>query len=126
MEDQGREAAPRAIEVDLRPADAPTFAAAIRLCGDHDLATEAELRKALTPIDGDVLVDLSACDFIDSTVIGVLIAESRARTREGHRLELLVPAANRIVTRTLEVSGVARLVPVRTGHDSGEEAQEPG
>jgi anti-anti-sigma factor len=126
MHDDSRVPAPRAIAVDFHPADAPTFAAAVRLAGEHDLSTEADLRAALSPIYGDVLVDLSACAFIGSAVLRVVIADSQAREREGHRLELLVPTANRVITRTLEVSGVARLLRVRTEPGSGaQEAHEP-
>jgi anti-anti-sigma factor len=112
------------VEVVLNPADAPTFAAAVRLCGEHDLATGPDIREALTPIHGDVLVDLSACEFIDSTVIGVLLADAYARKEQGHRLELLVPADNHTIHRTLHVSGVAKLLDIRVISDAGE-SHEP-
>jgi anti-anti-sigma factor len=126
MQEDSRVPTPHAIAVDFHPSDAPTFAAAVRLVGEHDLSTEAEVRAALSPIYGDVLVDLSACTFIGSTVLGVMIADSQTREREGHCLELLVPTANRAITRTLEVSGVTRLLFVRTEPGSGaQEAREP-
>lgn len=126
MQNDTRDPTPPAIAVDFHPADAPTFAAAVRLTGEHDLSTEADVRAVLSPIYGDVLVDLSACEFIGSAVLGVVIADSHAREREGHRLELLVPTTNRAITRTLEVSGVARLLRVHREPGSGEqEAHEP-
>lgn len=116
---QAREEAPipnetngATVEVELRPVSAPAFAAVVRLCGEHDLATGDDLRTALAPVHGSVLVDLSECSFVDSTVIGVLVADHQSRIREGHRLELLVPAENTHVTRTLNVSGVGRLLPL--------------
>jgi anti-anti-sigma factor len=108
----GPDLTPRQIEVDLNRADAPTFAAAVRLCGEHDLATGQGIREALEPIHGDVLVDLSACEFIDSSVIVMLLAAHYAARREGRRLELLLPAENSKVTRTLEVSGARQLLTV--------------
>jgi anti-sigma B factor antagonist len=100
------------IGVELRPPHTPGYAAIVTLSGEHDLATSKELGAALAPIDGNVLVDLSPCEFIDSSVIGVLLGKSSTLTREGHRLELVVPAANTIVTRVVEVVGLRTLMPV--------------
>jgi anti-anti-sigma factor len=102
------------IQVEIQPADLPEFAALVRLCGEHDLASGGELRAALTPIQGNVLVDLSECSFIDSTTISVLIVDHQARSRAHRRLELLVPPENMYVKRTLEVCGVAKLVGLRS------------
>ena len=102
------------IQVEIHPEDLPEFAALVRLVGEHDLVTGEELRTALAPIQGNVLVDLSECSFMDSTTISVVMADHQARSREHRRLELLVPPENTYVTRTLEVCGVARLVPLRT------------
>src|SRR3954453_21902111 len=46
--------------------------AIVTLRGEHDLATRAEINAALARAGGeaDVLVDLSDCSFIDSSVIG--------------------------------------------------------
>ena len=99
------------ISVDLRPADEPGFAAVVRLRGEHDLATGDELRAVLALIDGNVLVDLSACEFIDSTVISVLISSDHERAKEGQRLELRVLEGGQIA-RTIEVSGVGQLLIV--------------
>jgi anti-anti-sigma factor len=102
------------VNVELNPATAPGFAAIVRLCGEHDLATGSEIVGALEPVYGNVLVDLTTCEFIDSTVISVLIVNQQARQREGQRLELLVPPENTMVRRTLEVSGVTEVLSVRS------------
>jgi anti-anti-sigma factor len=104
---------PRAIEVELGPLAGSPFAARVRLRGEHDLATSRELIDALAPLYGDVLVDLSACEFIDSTIIAALLASARDREREGQRLELLVPAENGVIVRTLEIAGVSGLLTIR-------------
>jgi anti-anti-sigma factor len=101
------------VEVELRPARAPAFVAAVRLRGEHDMATVPRILEALEPIDGSVLVDLSECSFIDSSAINAFVADARRRAREGHRLELLVPAENAMVGRTLQVSGLDVFLPVR-------------
>jgi anti-anti-sigma factor len=114
------------IDVDLRPAHAPSFAAVVRLCGEHDLATERDLRDVLRSILGDVLVDLSECEFISSSVIGLLLADAYARKGDGHRLELVVPPENRAVRRTIQVSGIDKLMCVRAEFPSiTDKTQEP-
>ena len=86
----------------------------MRLRGEHDLSTAPEVRATLGSISGSVLVDLSDCAFIDSTVIGALIAVSQELEREGHVLELYVPPENRAVSRTLEVTRMGDLVVVHS------------
>jgi anti-anti-sigma regulatory factor len=81
-----------------------------RPCEEHDLATTDELHTALSAIHGDVPVELSACTFIDSSVIGVLLASAAAQKNDRHRLELLVPDEGTGVRRTLEVSGETKLL----------------
>jgi anti-anti-sigma factor len=112
---KGREPEPGApiVEVELRPTRAPAFVAAVRLRGEHDMATAERIRDVLAPIDGSVLVDLSECSFIDSSAINAFVTDAQRRAREGHRLELLVPAENAVVARTLEISGLDVILPVR-------------
>ena len=100
------------IGVELRPAHAAGYAALVTLSGEHDLATSDELGATLAPIDGNLLVDLSPCEFIDSSVIGVLIGKSSDLAREGNRLELVVPSGNTMVTRVVDVVGLRSLMPV--------------
>jgi anti-anti-sigma factor len=117
---------PPEIVVEFRAARAPGFAAIVSLVGEHDLSTSPELLATLGPIAGNVLLDLSACEFIDSTVIGVVIGKSADLARDGHRLELVAPSANTIVTRVIDVVGLRRLMPVHAqvptaaSNDSGE------
>jgi anti-anti-sigma factor len=101
------------VGVELRPTSEPEFAAVVRLCGEHDLATSDEVRDAIEPISGNVLVDLSECAFIHSTVLSVLLAASKKAKREGHRIELLVTGANTGIARVLQVSGIETLIGVR-------------
>jgi anti-anti-sigma factor len=114
VEDPNRDPdpAPPSIDVELRPSRAAGYAAIITLRGEHDLATSEGLAVALAQIDGNVLLDLSACEFIDSTTIGVVIGKSQDLTRAGNRLELVVPAENRILGRIVDVVGLRTLVSV--------------
>jgi len=109
----GREPVPARVEVEFRPARAPAFAAAVKLLGEHDMATIGTIKEGLAPINGNVLVDLSDCSFIDSSAINVFVSDARSRTREGHRLELFVPDENAAVARTLQVCGLDSFLHVR-------------
>lgn len=100
------------IQVEVRPARAPQYAALVSLHGEHDLATSSALRDALRPLFGDVLVDLSQCSFVDSTVIGALITSAQELEREGHRLSLVVPPENANVARTLEIVRIGELIRI--------------
>lgn len=100
------------VDVEVQPARAPQYAAIVSLRGEHDLGTAAAVRDALSPVFGDVLVDLSECTFVDSTVIGALIAASQELQREGHALALVVPPENVNVGRTLEIVRVGELLPI--------------
>jgi anti-anti-sigma factor len=101
-----------AIEVERGPAHAPGYAAIVRLRGEHDLDSSVAIREALDSIDGDVLIDLSGCGFMDSSVIGMLLRRFQERTRRGQRLELVVPPENRIIARTIEIASLRELLTV--------------
>lgn len=90
-------------------------AVVVRLAGELDLYSANEVRSALAgAIDagaGRIVVDMSGVEFVDSTALGVLI---EARSRLGQD-GLLLAAPQLETRRTLEVSGLARHLPV---HDS--------
>lgn len=85
------------------------------LCGEHDIATEAELSEALAGAiasdDADLVVDLSEVQFIDASTIRVII---RARNYLRHRSRSLVlrsPAEG--ARRVLDVCGLVDLIESR-------------
>jgi anti-anti-sigma factor len=106
-----------AVDIEMRPISAPRFAALIKCLGEHDIATGLTISEALAAIHGNVLLDLSRCTFIDSTVIGLLLRDAHKRTRDGHALELVVPRENNTIARTLAIVGAERTMPI---HDSVE------
>lgn len=119
MPDEGR-GQQAVIEVELSPEHDGAFAAIVSLHGEHDLATAAELSDAISAIDGNVLIDLSDCSFLDSTVIGVLFARNLDLERAGGFLEVVVPRANAGVARTLELVRMRDAIvvhEVRPSHD---------
>ena len=88
------------------------YAGIVSLTGEHDLATRDQIDEVLGAVFGNVLVDLSDCQFMDSTVIVLLIARAQGLEREGHRLELVVPPSNVQMMRVVDVVGLRDLVPV--------------
>ncbi len=80
--------------------------------GEHDFGSRGIIEEALMPLRGLVLVDLSRCGFIDSSVIAVLLAKSTAIEREGGRLELIVPPRQAYLTSAVARLGVRGLLAV--------------
>jgi anti-anti-sigma factor len=95
----------------------------ISVRGELDLSTAPELdrllEEALAGSKGSVLVDLSECEFIDSTGIALIVrAWQRLEGGEGSR-QLLVCSHNDQVRRVLEVTGLGLSIPV---HKTREDA----
>jgi anti-anti-sigma regulatory factor len=84
----------------------------IHVLGEHDFASRALLASALEPLQGHVVVDLAACTFIDTSVIGAIIGKALALGKVGQRLEVVVPPTGGFVSRTVERLGVRTLLPV--------------
>lgn len=77
--------------------------------GELDLAVAPELQAAIERAAGArrVVVDLGACEFIDSTGIAVLIRGREALLAAGGSLAICSPRLQ--VLRVLEVTGLAAL-----------------
>jgi anti-anti-sigma factor len=99
------------IEVDFAPTGVSPYAAVVKLAGEHDLATRDELSAALAPLYGDLLLDLTRCEFIDSAVIALVLRKAQQLTRDGHRIELVVaPGSN--VERALEIVDIRQFLTI--------------
>jgi anti-anti-sigma factor len=110
------------VHVELGPTREREFAAIVSLRGEHDLATASLVSDAIGAIDGNVLVDLSECTFLDSTVIGVLFARNQELEQAGHFLEVVAPRENTRISRTLELVHMRDVIVVqeaRPGLDLG-------
>jgi anti-sigma B factor antagonist len=108
-------AAGPSVDVELAGADL----AIVNVRGEHDLGNRQKLAETLASAgDGcDVLVDLSECTFIDSTVLGVLLAASQEHETAGTRLGLVIPPGAHIVFRITDVAGVAAFLPIYASRD---------
>jgi anti-anti-sigma factor len=96
-------------------------AVVVSLRGEHDLNSRAAVAAAVERAceGADVLVDLTHCAFIDSTVIGVLVATLQSQSERGRRLELVVPADAHAIRRVAEVAGLATFMPVHETRADG-------
>ena len=88
--------------------------ALVSVSGELDLYVETELRDTLASAGAlrvsTVVVDLSGVSFLDSTICGILVAESKRLRRAGKSL-VLVSNGN-FASRVLGVAGIDQIVPV--------------
>jgi anti-anti-sigma factor len=90
-------------------------AAIVTLRGEHDLGSKLAVSRALAEASGrrDVLVDLSECTFLDSSVISALLQASNRLHEHAGLLELVIPeGAHPAVLRVFELMSLERLLPV--------------
>lgn len=98
----------------------------IAVRGELDLSTaadlEAPLEEAIAVSDPSMLIDLSECEFIDSTGIA-LIVRAWQRIDGGNNGDgkgrLVICCPNDQVRRVLKITGLELSIPI---HDSREEA----
>jgi anti-anti-sigma factor len=92
----------------------------IAVRGELDLSTapelEGPLEQAVSPGDASVLIDLTECEFIDSTGIAMIV---RAWQRlDGNGAHQVVICSNRDqVRRVLEVTGLELSIPIHADRD---------
>ena len=95
--------------------------AVISLRGEHDLAGYEPLRTgfARAAIHGaNVIVDLSDCEFIDSTVISLILHTETIVARDGGRLVVALPAEENAVTRVAALIKLAERLPTYASFDA--------
>lgn len=109
----------------------------VALSGEHDLATRDVIHAAIEPLlaaGAQVVVDLTGAEFIDSSIIGVLVAcHQQAETEPGAVLAIVVPRHG-VVRRVLDVTGLAAIMPlyssvsavIRKLRQDAERSRRPG
>lgn len=93
----------------------------ISVRGELDLSTAPELERplndALDAGEGSLLIDLSRCEFIDSTGIALIVrAWQRLDGGDDGRV-LVICSQNDQVRRVLEITGLELSIPVHTTRD---------
>jgi anti-anti-sigma factor len=90
------------LRLDVEPAGDTTT---VRVVGEVDLATSAQLRECLTGLDGTVVVDLTEVGFLDSSGLNALIGSKNHLTTAGGTL--LLRGAQPQVRHVFDVMGMA-------------------
>lgn len=89
----------------------------LRVWGGVDLQTSAALRadllSSIEGSQGDIVVDLSNVEFMDSTGLGVLLGALRRLAEDRRSLELVLAAPT--VLRVFEVTGLDHVFNIRHG-----------
>lgn len=93
----------------------------ISVQGELDLSTapdlENPLEKALESGEGSLLIDLSRCEFIDSTGIALIVRAWQRLTGDGSDRDLVLCSQNDQVRRVLEITGLELSIPVHQTRD---------
>ncbi len=93
----------------------------ISVRGELDLSTapdlEGPLEQALESDEGSVLIDLSQCEFIDSTGIALIVRAWQRLQNGDNSRALVICSQNDQVRRVLEITGLELSIPVHTTRD---------
>lgn len=100
------------VRVSSRLGDPRSPVTVVFVCGEHDFSVRADLERALEPLHGHVLVDLSPCTFVDASIVAALLTKHAALERRGERLEVLVANAREQIVRKLDRLGARHLLRV--------------
>jgi anti-anti-sigma factor len=93
----------------------------ISVRGELDLSTapdrERPLEETLAGDRGSILIDLSECEFIDSTGIALIVRAWQRLVSDGDGRELALCSQNDQVRRVLEITGLELSIPVHLTRD---------
>jgi anti-sigma B factor antagonist len=89
----------------------------VRVTGEVDMSHEEELGKELkTAVEADasgIVVDLTECEFIDSSAIRALLLSREEKSPEGGSESLAVAASSEQILRILSVMGLDQVLPIK-------------
>ena len=89
-------------------------AALVVLGGEHDLYSADDVQQALDQSLSrcdHLIVDLSSAEFIDSTIVAVLVQTMKNASERGHKFNVVLGTAP-AVARILEVTGLSQRLNV--------------
>jgi anti-sigma B factor antagonist len=94
--------------------------AVVTMSGEHDLSTQPELARAfqLAAAHSNVVIDLSECSFIDSTVIQEFVKTSEIVRASGEKVVLVIPREQSQVARIARLTGLAQIFEVHESTDA--------
>jgi anti-anti-sigma factor len=94
----------------------------VTLEGDHDVASRDAIADAFSVAGTgrDLLVDLTDCTFIDSTIIKLLLQTMRRLEEQDTRFELVIDTDPRgHVARVAELMGIPDVIPTHLSRSAG-------
>ena len=103
---------------------APGAAVAVFM-GEHDLATKRQVHELLSSLlDNNELVvaDFSGAQFVDSSILGVLMEMRGEAHKRGHTFRLQLNTAD-IVRRAFELSGLLTIFEVAATREAALEGR---
>jgi anti-anti-sigma factor len=78
----------------------------------HEEELRAELRRAVASDADAIVVDLTECEFIDSTGVRTLLLSREAQESQKGPDRLAVAASSEQILRILSVMGIDRVIPI--------------
>jgi anti-anti-sigma factor len=96
--------------------------AVVTLEGDHDVASLDAIDDAFRSAGAGrhLLVDLSGCTFVDSTIIKLLLRTRQSREVSGGRFELVIdPAPRGHVARVAALMSIPDVIPTHDTRTNG-------
>jgi anti-sigma B factor antagonist len=94
----------------------PDDAYVVRVAGEVDMSHEAELRaelRAAVEADADgIVVDLTECEFIDSSAIRALLLSRQEKNSDHNGESLAVAASSDQILGILGVMGLDKVLPI--------------
>ena len=78
----------------------------------HEEELRSELRAAVEADTNGIVIDLTACEFIDSSAIRALLLSREEKNRDPDRESLAVAASSDQILRILEVMGLDKVLAV--------------
>ena len=88
--------------------------AVVSLMGEHDLGDYVLLKVAFAKATSralNVIADLARCEFIDSTVVSMLLLAQNLILQDGGRFAVVLPDEPNPVTRTADLLHLPDLMP---------------
>ena len=89
----------------------------VRVSGEVDMSHEEELRGELrNAVDSGsrgIVVDLTECEFIDSSGVRALLLSREAKNSEDGAETVAVAAASEQILRILSVMGIDQVIPIQ-------------
>ena len=79
----------------------------------HEEELRGELRTAAAANSAGIVVDLTECEFIDSSGVRALLLSREAQNSDEGSEHLAVAASSEQILRILTVMGIDRVIPIR-------------